>query len=456
MLKRMWLTMMLLGMAVLFLACSQNNSTEPPERGVDPDPPVSSGKEGDAVTPVLPPKEIDLVFYYYGGGGAEMFMSSFGNHLHEKFPHINVIVNDHTGTNLDTFAEAVAANSYFDIFVAGLDNIPITLMDYGLAYDHAELIKKHQYDITELLPQTIDMLTKVTGGPLYGLPVAGDVLKFLYNRDLFDKFGVPYPEDGMNWDEVFELARLMSRTDDGVSYHGAVLGFEYLARLNQLGVGFVDPSTNQSLFATDNRWQQLISNWVRFYDIPGNEVDSNTVGWGKQHTLFTTDGLAAMDFTLQVLNASWVVNWDIAGFPTLPERPGVGSGVSGGNVFAVTSISNIKDEAFQAVAHFTSKEFQLNMSRRGTMGTHRDREMQAQYGADVPFMEGKNLQALFPDMYADAYPLTPYDRAARTALIAELNKLITGGVPDLNTALRQAAEAADSAIDAQIQAALIK
>lgn len=69
-----------------------------------------------------------------------------------------------------------------------------------------DLIKRHNIDLSRFEPSIISALEKMSGGGLYGLPLYNDRMALYYNKDIFDKFGVPYPKDGMTWDEVIELS----------------------------------------------------------------------------------------------------------------------------------------------------------------------------------------------------------------------------------------------------------
>jgi len=76
----------------------------------------------------------------------------------------------------------------------------------------------------------------------------------------------------------------------------------------------------------------------------------------------------------------------------------------------------------------------------------KDKEAQ-QAIANAPFLKGKNINAIFPPNMAAPSFITEYHSLALTQLTAEVNQVIQGKV-DINTALRNAAEKADKAIDA--------
>jgi ABC-type glycerol-3-phosphate transport system substrate-binding protein len=56
-------------------------------------------------------------------------------------------------------------------------------------------------DITPLVKQTATDLNQVASddGWLVGIPFTQQFSALYYNKDIFDKFGVSYPKDGMTW-----------------------------------------------------------------------------------------------------------------------------------------------------------------------------------------------------------------------------------------------------------------
>jgi multiple sugar transport system substrate-binding protein len=401
---------------------------------------------------------VELSFYYSGGNyGEQRFMETIGNPIMKKYPHISMKyyqTSKANGSEGLTLADAVATGVPIDVLYASLSNVSQSLQPFGLQYDHADLIKRNRFDLNSLVPQAVDSLKGLGGGALYGLPVAVGSLYLYYNKDLFDKFGVSYPQKGLTWDQLYDLTKKMARTEGGVKYRGLAIGWTYMATFNPMGAGLVDPATNKALFAKDEKWQKLVSNLIRFYNIPGNEVDAESAKWKNQFDEFTK-GTAAMMLTANNLSRDWNGRVDVASFPVSPDKPGVGGGLIP-NFFGVTSISKHKDEAFQAIAFLASKEYQLQQARigSGSLPVIDDPQIRAEYSKDNAWMQERNINVSgwFPERFADAYTVTPYDGRANAAFVAEMEKLSAGTVADVNTALRQAAEAADKAIEAQISA----
>lgn len=83
------------------------------------------------------------------------------------------------------------------------------------------------------------------------LPLFRNIQATFYNKGIFDKFGVPYPKDGMTYDEAIELAKKVTRSVDGVQYYGLFPGNPAI-QLGQLSQTFLDGKTDEPLLSSDN------------------------------------------------------------------------------------------------------------------------------------------------------------------------------------------------------------
>lgn len=93
-------------------------------------------------------------------------------------------------------------------------NIDLIIMDdnqygrlsgLGLLYS-LEAIANAEFATEELLEPAIDFLREKGRGELRGLAPRFDSSALYYNQDLFDELRVPYPENYMSWEELFNLA----------------------------------------------------------------------------------------------------------------------------------------------------------------------------------------------------------------------------------------------------------
>lgn len=94
------------------------------------------------------------------------------------------------------------------------------LMQKGLLASLDGYIQKDKFDLDGLAPVVLDMLRSPEDGGLYGLSPGFISTVLAYNKDRFDAMNVPYPEDGMTWDELFALSESVAGEKDGQPFYG--------------------------------------------------------------------------------------------------------------------------------------------------------------------------------------------------------------------------------------------
>jgi len=100
-----------------------------------------------------------------------------------------------------------------------------------------------ELDIGDFYPAALDVFR--SAGRQWALPFSLDVMMVYYNRDLFDRYSVAYPELGWDWGDFVDTA--MAMTDPGADLFGYGLQhdgesaiFEPVILIYQHGGGIVD------------------------------------------------------------------------------------------------------------------------------------------------------------------------------------------------------------------------
>lgn len=403
----------------------------------------------DSGTPRAEPVEL-VVYYPFGADWTEDdFMNTFGKPIMQKYPNITIkyIGAGPKGTSVP---ELLAAGQPIDILFTSIGSTPVQLLNNNLQYDIEPLIKKFNYDLNQLEPSMVDTTRRLLDGKLYGLPGYVPPAAIYYNKDIFDKFGVSYPKDGITWDELYELNKKLTRKDGDVQYLGLGSSYGHFTLLNQWSLPLVDTQTKKAVFGTDDRWKAFVENLVRFYKIPGYELSANQMSEPNERNRFFKDRIIAMFLAQTALHSASELqdmNWDLASFPVFKENPDVGPQAYPIN-FYVTSISQHKDQAFQAIAYIASEEFQMQRSREGRLlTTLASPAVREAFGSDNPMYKGKNVKALWPRKYATAGSVNKYNSSIASGELNTAIKEIILGQKDVNTALREAAERTDKRIE---------
>lgn len=357
----------------------------------------------------------------------------------KKYPHITIeIIKPGKGTMIQ---DLVTSGQTPDLLYTWNGGLP-TFQAYDLLYDMAPLAQKHNVNLTRFEPVLLDAIKVLSDkGELYALPFAVNFNALYYNKDIFDRFGVSYPKDGMTWEDTVELAKKVSRNDGGVQYRG--LDPEAVSRLSKpLGLTYVDYKTEKSVINKDE-WKKVYELAHSIYAIPGNQPPSFLNANAKP--AFLKDKNLAMLTTINLFNLALEeatnsgLNWDVAQYPSYKEKPNVYGHVDS-NVIAITKTSKSKDQAMRVLEVVTSDEVQL-LSAKTTarMSSLKNPEMKKQLGADMPFLKGKRLESIFKSSPVPAPAYSRFEDSTTNQIVLKSFEDYFKG-KDLNSSLREAEE----------------
>lgn len=164
----------------------------------------------------LPPGAVELTFYTFTG---PEFRQLFHKQLVPAFvranPNVRIRINESMGdAGYDAkLLTLIAGKLAPDLFHVSQQNFPFyAAKDVLLPLDEfidndPEIATSHFY------PELIQGMR--TNGKLLGLPSDFSPIVILYNQDLFDRFGVPYPQPDWTTDDFLETARRLTRDIDG-------------------------------------------------------------------------------------------------------------------------------------------------------------------------------------------------------------------------------------------------
>jgi multiple sugar transport system substrate-binding protein len=253
----------------------------------------------------------------------------------------------------------------------------------------------------------------------------------------------------MTWDELYDVARKLNKTDGGKQYVGLAISPSHSMRMNNYSLPFVNPNTGKSTL-DDERWKQILQPILA----PAADANYQAKMVELNNKLpYSGEFLKTQELAIFGVFSNWQVvspelpafNWDLAAYPTYKDKPGIGS-QQYPNYWAIPSFSKNKEAAFEVLKYLTSDEYQMELSRRGDMTVLTNPEIQKAFGSGS-IHKNKNLAAAYYNKFAPIAVKTLYDKEVEKAITAKLVDLAFGRI-DINTALRQAKEEADKIIEA--------
>lgn len=229
-------------------------------------------------------------------------------------------------------------------------------------------------------------------GAQYGLPKDWDTIAIFYNKDLFDKAGVPYPTDDWTWNSVdggdfVRIAQLLTLDDQGrnaldpdfdptriVQYgFGDIAGSNMQAGwLNFVwmngGTGVIDKPYGNKFVLNEPEAVEALQFWSdlvnKYHVAPPPEA---TVAGGTAWDMFVAGHFAMVPAGSWMLTAGRSIesfSWDVVGLPWGPKgRVSAFNGLAH-NIYAHTPH---KEEAWRLVKWIEGYESQKIVAEYGTV-----------------------------------------------------------------------------------------
>jgi multiple sugar transport system substrate-binding protein len=79
-------------------------------------------------------------------------------------------------------------------------------MENDLLLKLNDYIEKEKIDMSKYYDGIVKLYTRADGN-IYALPKDHDTIALLYNKAIFDQYGVEYPTDNWTWEDMYEAAK---------------------------------------------------------------------------------------------------------------------------------------------------------------------------------------------------------------------------------------------------------
>lgn len=334
-----------------------------------------------------------------------------GQYIKDKFPNLKykLVHWDDNGIREKHFEES---GVYPDLVLDLVDrNTTRIIKTYGMDYDLKPLIDKYDFDLDRIDQACMNLVYDRSAGGVLSIPFEINDYILYYNKKVFDLKNEPYPTAGMTYDEAYEKAKRLTFGVDFTMYKGYLQHPDQYLKCNQLGlIPFSLTEPNKIVLDTPE-WNYLVENLTRFYEIRGNIWNSTDDFFVRGTAAMCVDHLERLsqialieDFLpageINTWRERFAENglvkgtWDIAPMPVLKEgdttiyRPNLLG-------WFIPKQSKMKETAFQVIMHLLSEEVQLGRAKDGIKGVVKTPEIAESFGANIPELQGLNLEAVY-------------------------------------------------------------
>jgi multiple sugar transport system substrate-binding protein len=218
-----------------------------------------------------------------------------------------------------------------------------------------------------------------------------------------------------------------------------------------LRVPFVNNKTARAELNTPD-WQYTHGLFKALSDIPDNKkvkAAKNGFEVDQKSAMLVSYG-ARVGEMQELADSGKSFDWDLTMFPVRKDAQVQGMETES-HVLALSSTAKNKDAAFQIIQFLsTNDELQSLVARNARISPLKDDKYKKLFGADLKALQGKNVQSIFKNKFGPNAEPSRYDELVKPVITEALNKVNKG--TDTNTALREAEQLANQAIDSAKQA----
>lgn len=313
--KKLLAILLALCMLLSLVACGaetpeETTATEAQPPAVQDDPTEETPKDPDPVT---------IRFWQAGGDtvDASTVMRTLLDVFEAKYPWITVEYQPIPWSNDPhvQFQTGIAGGDIADLLVVG-SPLDFQLSNEGSLLPLDDLLSAEvKADISDILmnectysgSENPDMVGKIMSVPLYTGTRA-----IMYNKEIFDFFGVAYPTEEMTHAELLEMAKKLTGDMNGKKVYGygtrATTSEQYLNFAWNYGAVLVDPATWTAGTDSD-AWRKGIEDYLKFYTEGVTPEGSVAMDGATLFNMFANDEVAmfcgAVDYAKTLVNEGW-------------------------------------------------------------------------------------------------------------------------------------------------------
>lgn len=279
--KRFVALLLALCMLLALAACSskpQENTPAQPEQTTQPEQTEQPEQPAEpAQTPAEEEKEPVTIRFWQAGGdtvSASTIMRLLMDQFENEYPWITVDYQAIPWSNdpETMFSTGIASGDIADVLVVG-DSKAFILASEGNILPLDDLLTEEtKADMIDVLKvdsvYNSELNPDMTGKTIYA-PLYGGTRAILYNKEIFDYFGVDYPTESMTHAELLEMAKKLTGDMDGKHVYGygtrATTSEQWISFVWDYGGEIIDTAT-MSAATNSEAWTKGISDYMAFYE----------------------------------------------------------------------------------------------------------------------------------------------------------------------------------------------
>lgn len=212
---------------------------------------------------------VTLTYWQHSSAARDEMMTELVKTFEEQNPNIKVKLEFIPESDYSQkLIPALATDTAPDVFQIQ-SGMVAKLAQSGAIKPLAETVMSADSITADFVPAAVDGLKY--DGKYYGMPTDLQTIVMLWNKDLVAEAGLDAENGPQTWDEFFDWARKLTKTEDGKlvqsGWGGKGYAPEVLSIIEQYGGTFYDDAAGQYVFADDPKVLEAIEAYTAPYKI---------------------------------------------------------------------------------------------------------------------------------------------------------------------------------------------
>jgi multiple sugar transport system substrate-binding protein len=241
------------------------------------------------------------------------------------------------------------------------------------------LIAEDKFDTSDIVPAVLEGIRNAGDGVLYGLAPSFTSSALFYNKKFFDDSNVP--RDGMTWDEVFDLARLVSSGEGNDRKYGFSFNrwsgdpfYDMRVYTETLGLRMIDENGEKMTVGNSAQWEKVFSTIAK---LNADKIVPQPIDWSQPRDdwgPFADDRFLSGDLAMVIAEYGYInqlldanrnaekikgfepIDWDVVTVPVHPEAREYGTSIYLSGVMAINAKAQNPDDAWDYIKFMNSEE----------------------------------------------------------------------------------------------------
>lgn len=361
--KMKWSGLLAIALMLVVSACSGGNSGS--NSGTSPSP-TKKAEEQSGETGSGSKEKVTIEFMGHGNPNEKAIFEKLISSFEQKYPNVTVkYTSVPPGEYAQKMKTLIASGKAPDVFYVGSAEFyrfaeAGTLLNIQPYLDQTEL-----FNPDNVWKQALDRYrydgSAIGAGDLYGLPKDVGPWAFVYNKDLFEKAGVPLPSakaGEWTWDDMLEAAKKLTidENGDGKAEQYGVGAYSLESAVWANGGEFIDYKSGTVLVDQPEFYEamQFVADLNLKHHVSPNQEAEQAM---NAYTRFINGQLAMFAMGPWDQPSFWELpfGWDIAAWPASPNT-GKSATWLGSMGFGVSAKSKNPQAAFDLAAFLSLDE----------------------------------------------------------------------------------------------------